>query len=193
MGTRGSVGFVHNDIIKSFYNHFDSYPSYLGDKVLRWVHSATLDNKLDLAAELVDGLRAVDEGAQPTVDQLAELETNLSRVGMTLSESWDKRVSTGNDWYSVLRGTQGNLDQMLAAGFYFDCTNFFKDSLFCEWGYVVDLDERVLEVYKGYQAEPHNLGRFASPESYNGYYPVALVASFRFNKLPTTLANLEEL
>lgn len=193
MGTRGAVGFVHNDIIKSFYSHFDSYPSYLGDRVLRWVHSAILDNKLDLAAELVDGLRAVDGGAQPTIDQIAELDTNLSRVGMALSESWDKGVSTGNDWYSMLRGTQGNLDQMLAAGFHSDATRFFKDSLFCEWGYVVDLDEQVLEVYRGFQEEPHNLGRFASPERSGGYYPVALVRSFPFNKLPTTLADLDEL
>ena len=80
-------------------------------------------------------------------------------------------------------------------------TGFAADSLFCEWAYVVDLDDRTLEAYKGFQKAPHKLGRFhemGNPENVRRkasgldcYYPVALAATFGFDALPTAEAFVE--
>lgn len=42
MGTRGFIGYKHNkQAPKGFYHHMDSYPSYLGDKVLKKANAHT--------------------------------------------------------------------------------------------------------------------------------------------------------
>src|SRR5690606_27282651 len=66
---------------------------------------------------------------------------------------------------------------------------FASDSLFCEFAYVVDLDNDVLEVYQGFQKKPHNRGRFAdrvqtAEHRSEQYYPVALAIQFKLDDLP---------
>jgi hypothetical protein len=78
---------------------------------------------------------------------------------------------------------------MLAAGVIEDASKFPADSLFAEWGYVVDFDAMTFEVYRGFQGERHSEGRFADlPQSRdNGYFPVRLVKSWPLSDLPTDL------
>jgi hypothetical protein len=74
--------------------------------------------------------------------------------------------------------------------------SFAADSLFCEWAYVLDLDNDVLEVYKGFNKRP--LGktqrfyflRDKATEEYpdegneeNKYYPVRLLKKFPLKTL----------
>lgn len=73
-----------------------------------------------------------------------------------------------------------------------DGSAFAADSLFCEYGYVIDLDRRVFEVYEGFQTAPHDQGRFTRsdvPEpSYRGgprYYPIKLAVSWPLDELPS--------
>lgn len=77
----------------------------------------------------------------------------------------------------------------------FDSLGFAQDSLFCEWAYVLDLDTRRLEVFRGFQEQPHKEGRFAqsvgAPRERKvvvgkpvGYYPVKLVAWWDLEDLP---------
>ena len=64
--------------------------------------------------------------------------------------------------------------------------SFIRDSLFCEWGYILNLDEGVLEVYQGFQKSPHDNGRYSDTEaSSSGYYGSALIVTFPLDNLPS--------
>lgn len=178
MGTRGFMGFVVDGELKGQYNHFDSYPAGLGEDVLDWISAVDEDT----ARQSVKNLAVIsDEDAVPT-------QADFERFG-----AYWQNVSAGQDWYSLLRNCQGNPDEVLASGVILDGTNFPADSVFCEWGYVVDFDNRVLEVYKGFQKAPHDLGRFASMENNDPrYYPIALVGTFSFDELPEDMPSFRD-
>lgn len=171
MGTRGALCLVVNDQEKTIYNHFDSYPAGLGRTVLEWLRKE-LEHEWALA-EKVRSLRPVPN-TDPTANDLTRLW-----------EFHDAQVSTGTDWYSVLRRTQGDPAAILKAGLYEPADDFPLDSLFCEWAYVVDVTERQFEVYKGFQKNPSRVaGRWAELPGLNGYAPVTLVDGWSFDGLP---------
>lgn len=175
MSTRGFISYVVDGETKTVYNHHDSYPSGLGADVLGWLRKAHEGG----ARRLASALRVVEPTSKPTAEDIERLKPYA-----------DERVSTRqmDDWYVLLRGTQGSPAAQLDAGVIEDASNFPADSLFAEYGYVVDFDGRVFEAYEGFQHQPHDKGRFAAlprdPES-PGYHPVALVASWSFDALPT--------
>ena len=62
-------------------------------------------------------------------------------------------VSTGQptEWYALLRNAQGDLNAFKEGLRYMiDSSSFMKDSLLCEWAYVINLTTNRLEIYKGY-------------------------------------------
>lgn len=136
MGTRGLMGFASGDTLKAAYNHFDSYPDYLGKAVFEWA----------LAADFVEAkakfstLEIIDESDNPTDEQIAR----LTKAGLDPS-----KVSTGADFYAWLRDCQGDPQATLDSGFITDSVGFGMDPLFCEWAYIVELDKKVVEVYSG--------------------------------------------
>lgn len=179
MGTRGLWGFIKGEREFLTYNHFDSYPSGLGDDVLAFVRG--VDNLEALRAQ-VRGLRLVNEDGEPSAE-------DRERLGQ-----YHEQVSTGTDWYSLLRGTQGDPAETLKTGVMLEGgSEFAEDSLFCEWGYVIDLDREVFEVYQGFQTEQPETGRFRDRiEDPDEYWPIALIASYPLDALPESLATLEE-
>ena len=67
--------------------------------------------------------------------------------------------------------------------------SFAGDSLYCEYGYVIDLDRMMFEVYRGLNGEIISDGRFKSGDESldksNGYQPIKLVKQYDINKLPS--------
>lgn len=193
MGTRGFITFVVNGEEKTTYNHFDSYPSGLGAQVADFLQ-AVVRNGLAVAEfrERVAKLRVVKENEKPTAEDKEQL-----------AKFTDLRVSnqSDDDWYCLLRNTQGDVGAMLEAGVITDAHEFPEDSLFAEWGYVINLDgDGTFEVYRGFQTSPHDNGRFAgrwteegraeslARKQYAGatfYYPCALVRSWPLATPPT--------
>lgn len=86
------------------------------------------------------------------------------------------------------RGNYNNYDSYpegLGSGFYLACSKddfyeypitedkieFIKDSLFCEWAYFYDKDNRIFEIWKGFQKIPDPNNPFGQEQNEDGYYP----------------------
>jgi hypothetical protein len=182
MGTRGAYGFIKNGVEKITYNHFDSYPSYLGVEVCEFIEKNI--NDLD---KIFYQLEMIYEAVEPTLEQ-SELCKSLGL--------W-RDVSTGKDWYSHLRNAQGDLS-WYAKGltFMIEASSFLKDSLFCEWAYIINLDTSKLEIYRGFNKDPKAKGRYASlmrKDSREGfkYYGVSLIAEVPLIKCNSKTLNDE--
>jgi hypothetical protein len=176
MGTRGFVGFVAGGDEKIGYNHCDSYPEVLGVGVLRWLRGACGD--IDKLVDQASALRVVTGDDPPTDEDIARLSAYA-----------DTRFSTRDphEWCVLLHGTQGDPAAILAAGAIEDASEFPLDSLFAGYGYLVDLDTRVFEAYRGHQHSGHDKGRFAGRTRTGSaeYWPCALVGAWRLDALPS--------
>ena len=169
MGTRGLFGFRKNGIDKAVYHHFDSYPEGLGREFLTFV----LKNK-DKLEEYFDHIKVIDHNVKPT----PEIITYCKKMGW-----YNDRVSnrSTDDWYCLVRGLQG-LDQWqkcIDSGqdVYIDNRiDFIKDSLWCEYAYIYDVDRKVMEFYSGFQKEPDENNRYGT-EKEDGYYPCKLLCA----------------
>lgn len=171
MGTRGFVGFVAEGHETITCNHWDSYPEGLGAFVLHYARSVT---DWEAVKRQAAAIVHVDTSVPPTEEQR-----------QLLKEWEDPEVASADDpWYRLLRSTQGSPDAILAAGHAAHEPDWPGDSLFCEWGYLLDLDQGVFEVYEGFQTEPHTDGRFHDRQGRHGYYPVRLRASWKLTDLP---------
>lgn len=176
MGTRGAYGIRKGGVDKITYNHFDSYPACLGNDVLAVVKGKTID---ELSA-MFDGVTLVDESTRPTEETFLEYVEQGS-VDLGVSNQ------SADDWYCVLRDFQGNLSVWgNEQRHVIDSASFLADSLFCEWAYIVNLDDQTLEVYKGFNKNPHAPGRYAHLKDGN-CNGVALVATFPLSALPASI------
>jgi hypothetical protein len=163
------MGFVVDGEVKAAYNHFDSYPSGLGVQV--GAFAATLvGERLGQYADAVRGLRLIDEDTEPSESE----RKNFARFA-------DEGVSTGKDWYSLLRQCQGDPEKTLDSGVLLDGLSFAHDSLFCEWGYLLNFDTGQIEVYRGFQTQAEFVkGRFANGETNRGYASITLLGTLPF-------------
>lgn len=188
MGTRSASGVIIDGEQKISYNHFDGYPQGVGQQIVDELRTAIAG--LGLAGALLRwrgqarAMRMVDANQNPFAHEIGFYDLTASDV------------SSGKDWYSHLRDDHGSILARLNRGVATDERLFVADSLFCEWAYILDLDQAVLEVYQGFQRQPHDRGRFADMPHHVGtnrsvtYYPVALERSFPLIELPADLGAL---
>jgi len=145
MGTRGMIGFIKPDgTVVGSYNHFDSYPSHLGANIQAFISEWFLkDNRtFEQMAASVGTIRWVDQSAEPTEAEKEEFK-----------DLWEQ-VDTGKNWYAYLRAAQGNMRFMLEKGIALGGgANFLKDSLFCEYAYLVDLRDNTFIVMEGFNKD----------------------------------------
>jgi hypothetical protein len=196
MGTRGINVIVANGEIKcAQYNQWDSYPSGQGATALEFLHSQM---KSDFK-EKVLGCSWVtpEQYKQYWVDCGADPDSNT--VTMDVSDKFKKKYfhlhrDCGAEIYGLIQNSTHGLKLQ-------NDVNFAADSLFCEWGYVVDLDKNTFEVYKGFNQQPLIDGdRFAflsekaeKEHRSEQYTPIKLVKSYDLNHLPTLEQFIEDL
>lgn len=191
MGTRGTCGFRVGRKDKLQYNHGDSYPDGLGNDLLKQLRAMS-KRGWDSVKAAAKTIRTVDPDSKPTAKDIKKYGHKMNL---------DVGEQSPEDWYCLLRDLQGDLDGCLGLGVMSDDGGFILESLFCEWGYIVNLDSMKLEVYRGFQSEKHNRGRYAKKIDAKAmaeqkkilsctYYPCALLVEFDLTKLPTARAFL---
>ena len=175
MSTRGLYGIRKNGVDKCTYNHCDSYPDWLGKEVLLFCNSHTKEE----LSKLFDLIELVDKHSRPAPEQLKYYkESGYANSNLSFDASWD----------DVLFELEGNFEaysEMLKTNriiYMTDYIDFIKDSLFCEYAYIINLDEEVLEFYVGFQKKPQKNNRYGTT-SLNTYYPCKLVYRVPFDEL----------
>jgi len=165
MGTRGTCGFRKNGVDKLMYVHFDSYPGGLGAQVVKFLKQTSVAEM----STIFDKIEMVDKDTKPTAQQIEACE-----------EWTDPSVSeqSTDDWYCLLRNAQGELGAFKKGLRYMlEANDFIKDSLLCENGYIVNLDDEVLEFWEGFQENPQEGNRYGT-EKDGDYYPCRLVKTY---------------
>lgn len=144
-------------------------------------------------------------------DNLKKLEKNIEYCKFvkreTIGKFYDKCFEENNEkkfdekYPSVDRDLGGEILNLIINSkdkkiLLMDSIDFAKDSLFCEFCYVIDFDARTFEVYKGFNQQPlRDTERFyffdGKPE--NGYYPIKLIKTYNLDKLPSVTKFLKDL
>lgn len=186
MSTRGFIGFVANGRETIVYNHSDSYPSWLGGKALDFARYLNLDG-VDHWRDKAANVKHVSDAEAPTPEDVKAL---LPYANLTVSDR------SSQEWYCLLRETQSEPRMILECGYAEHDGDWPLDSLFCEWGYLFDLDAETFEVYKGFQTSYPTEGRWAgknerAPHRFEGvhapkYKAVQRVAVWKLSDLPST-------
>lgn len=66
---------------------------------------------------------------------------------------------------------------------YEDDISFIQDSLFCEWAYFYDIENRIFEIWSGFQTEPDANNPYG--QSKRGYYyPCKRILRVYIDKIP---------
>ena len=181
MGTRHMIIIAKdNEYPVAQYGQWDGYPDGAGLAILSFLrtfniyglnagikHLKSLEN--DDVAKLWEDAGAVDGHAtMDVVEEFKKLYPSLSR-------------DTGSDILGlVLRATEDNPLYVHSQ------LDFVNDSLFCEWCYVIDINKKTFEVYKGFNTEKlEKEERFYSEEVPEEWYPVKHVFTFDIDHLPT--------
>lgn len=187
MGTRGIYGIRKNKKDKTTYNHYDSYPSYLGEQIIEFIKNHT-EKEIE---ELYDRLILVNENLRTSqftnkqkekYKECLKKEDFFSHVG--------NRKETGEDisMYQFLHDFQGKLEKYFEfpeIDLMIDNSEFIKESLFCEWGYIINLDTKEFEIWIGFQNIPCKKNRYGE-EKIDDYYPCKLI-----KKIPLNIINSE--
>lgn len=167
MGTRHLIAVYQGGTHKiAQYGQWDGYPSDQGKNILAFLQDASkvhmlrdyrLKNCRFLTQAEIDKINL----EKNPIESRPQLSRNLGSDILTLAASVDSLSLVDN-------------------------IEFAADSLFCEWAYVIDFDQNVFEVYKGFNTKPAT-GRFADLPTEDGseYQPVTLIKSYPLDDLPS--------
>lgn len=188
MGTRHLTCVVKDGEYKvAQYGQWDGYPTGQGVEILEFL---TRMNK-DIFSEKIDKLSFLTQEELDNRWFEFGVIPGSSSVSMSIADEFAKTYpensrDTGSRVLNIIYNSEEplKLDNNL---------EFAADSLFCEWAYVIDLDQNTFEVYEGFNKTPlsknerFNFLEYKSRKSYDGgtYYPVKLIVVFSLSDLPS--------
>ena len=170
MGTRHLVAIIKDKKYKvAQYGQWDGYFSGQGIGVLEYLRN--LD--LDILKNKLDNCRFMNE------DDICKIENDPE-----LKDNWQKHYPqlSRNIGSDIIDYVYNSENELLVK----DSSTFAEDSLFCEYGYVVDFDKNTFEIYEGFNETPLNKSeRFYCKDKKDKYYPIKFICEFDINNLPS--------
>lgn len=183
MGTRGLTMVVSGGKKRvAQYGQWDHYPSGQGMTALHFLKETNFEE----FAKKLTVCKFVDEEKQKEVDTF--LESIGSKDGWMNGEQANKYKEkypyiTRDHGAGVLELIRDSEDEEIWLN---DSEDFIEDGLFCEWGYVIDLDKRTFEVFSGYAELPN-------VESDRFKKGITCVKIYSLDDLPTEEQFIEDL
>lgn len=166
MGTRNLTMVVMDGQIKiAQYGQWDGQPSGQGLTALSFLKSVNFD----LFKEKLLNLNFIDF-KNLTKEEEEEIDSNTNNKYDHLSR--DHGANILNLIY------EGDINDLI------DNSSFANESLFCEWGYVIDFDTNVFEIFQGFNKKKITKGRFISNKDEGEYEPIILIKSYKLDDLP---------
>lgn len=178
MSTRGLIGFRYKEKDKLAYNHFDSDPDMLGQRVLKELRAVS---DWDVVRERIGSLHSIPETRK--LDAHSSMaETEIRRHFPNLEYKTEPK-----SFYDLYRPLQGTLKPYLNGELMFmpDASDFIYNSLHCAWAYIANLDEGLFEVWKGAQTKPDtDENRYGQDRDRMGYCPCSMLIGYHLDDLP---------
>lgn len=139
------------------FHRFDSYPTYLGAKLIK----SLMVYGFDSFKKFAKGVKIVKES---DFDCLKTLKS------MVVNSIYLNQQSLFESFAALYIGERGDL-------VVFDGFDFIYDSLWCEWAYMINLETQCLEIYRGFNTDPNEAGPYASKkaEDSSKYYGCRLL------------------
>jgi len=151
MGTRGVYGLRKDGKDKLTYNHYDSYPTGLGKAISEEIQEIGIKR----LRQLFDRLEMVEDDAHPSE---AHIQRAL-RLGLIDDDTSPKELA----YYELLRKGQGELKTHIDTQLMIESNNFIEDSLYCEWGYIINWTPICWRYTREFSASPITRGGMPRP------------------------------
>lgn len=207
MGTRHLTIVVQDEETKvAQYGQWDGYPEGQGQNILDFLNCANGNRRYSVKDK-------ENKGMQTDID-FEVFRQQVRRCKFLSNEEidakWKQLGADGSGWVSMdiadamekkypqfSRNIGSDILKLIYFGEALELQNsieFVEDSLFCEWAYVIDLDNNVFEVYQGFNHEPLTKeDRFfrdgvfdqKTYEPYDKFYPIRIAASWPLDDLPS--------
>jgi hypothetical protein len=126
MSTRGLVAIRLNGLLRGVYSRYDSYPSFLGAKVVLSIKDALLPFQSKYKTVLCKNAKKVSWGNEDSLSLSPEL---LPYVLLPRALGLIHPDGAVREYHAKLNHLR-------------DDANFLNDKLFCEWAYILDLDSK---------------------------------------------------
>jgi hypothetical protein len=183
VGTRNlTMVQLDNEVKVAQYGQWDGYPTGNGETCVSFIK-----NSLSLLEDKIKFKSEIRKLRKATPDEIAILEE--SAENFTIIAPWLSRNICADILRLIFMGSvkyiTGHSDEY----------SFGYNSLFCEWAYLVNMDNETLEIYRGFNKDKLNEDdRFYRDEpDRSGYYGVRLCKTYKFTDLKDySMKELEE-
>jgi hypothetical protein len=189
MGTRNlTFVYVDGEYKIAQYGQWDGYPEGQGATALAFLWGIKHLGLVDAFADKCRATKWISEEELKAAWQDCGAGDD-EWVSLEISNRFSKRYPhlSRNTGAKILTHVMESEDGILLK----NDIEFAGNSLFCEWAYVINLDDEVFEVYKGFNMEPlpegarfQDLKPYFAEHSNKTYYPVSLIKTYPFSELP---------